>query len=136
MTKSWKHKPQEPIDFYKTTHTWPRGLRARLIEREKGKCAICWSQQQLSIHHIQEHLIDRGLYRSDNYIDIPATKRTGKLIANFNLDGLLLLCGSCHGKIHTYKSNSPFTKLFVEIVESKRNGQSQSSDSIGNSEVK
>ena len=114
---------REALEYYKKTHKWPRGLKKRLLERDGKGCVICESQQHLSIHHIIESRENRrknGACIRDNYIDREASRKIKSVVASFSLDGTVLLCGSCHGKIHTTPEKSRFKELFYKIIREKR----------------
>ena len=41
--------------FYNETHTWPRGLKAKLIRLDGDRCFVCHCQQKpFAIHHFYE----------------------------------------------------------------------------------
>jgi len=105
--KTW----QDEIGAWK----WPRGLKAKLQRRAGTKvasCSLCYSQQRVAIHHIHE----RGALNSP-YID-------NKGEPKFNPDDLILLCGSCHAKVHSCMNwganESPFMITFWTSVKAQR----------------
>ncbi len=103
-------------EYYKETHTWPRGLKAKLIRLDGNRCFVCHSTQKpFHIHHYLERTKE-GFHR------------TGK---EYNPAYLILVCPSCHGKIEsmglTFRagdSTSPLAKAIITaFAERKKNFQ-------------
>lgn len=94
-------------------YKWPRGAKKSLLERDGKGCVLCWSQQRLTIHHYWEK---RGDIRESPYWE----KIDGGFRPRFDLNYLILLCGSCHGKVHRGYDDSPFMRLFHSIMKNKK----------------
>lgn len=107
----WAVSEGNPDIFWK----WPRGLKAKLIRRAGTKyaeCTLCASQQRVAIHHYWESPVP-GQVRDSPYVD-----ENGK--PRFDLKYLILLCQSCHGKVHTALENTPFMRMFRQTMEEIR----------------
>ena len=101
-------------EWYKKTHTYPHGTRAKLLRRDGKGCVMCHSQLGLAIHHYYESRESRSgeknPYHPDNH---------------GNLDYLVLLCRSCHGKAHQDSArDSPFMDALHKVMEEKRKAHS------------
>ena len=108
----------------KELHKFPRGYKQKLAEHygfTKPMCVICWSQTKVAIHHHLD-MINREIqiierysyyYQLENNIDWS------------DLSKFVLLCGSCHSKIHSTINFSgfindkrpPILYLLNEIIE-------------------
>lgn len=98
-------------ESYEETHSYPRGTKAKLIRRDGDKCAFCWSTQKpLHIHHYYPDL------RKE--LTNPYRKKDGT--PRYDVEYLVLLCPSCHGKVHTANSGSPFMIDFHKMMQSKQ----------------
>lgn len=97
----------------KEVYKWPRGTLKNLKERDGKGCVICWSQRGLVIHHYWESM--------SNITDTPYWHMVdGEPQPRFDMRWLVILCRSCHGKVHNGWGESPFMKLFHSIMEEKR----------------
>ncbi|UCD07129.1 MAG: hypothetical protein JSW41_04860 [Candidatus Aenigmatarchaeota archaeon] len=87
---------------YKKTHTWPRGLKAKLIRLDGNRCFFCHGSatagKPLVIHHFEED----GGWSDDKNPYLEEHK--------YNPRFLVLLCHSCHGKAHRCQG-SPFERV-------------------------
>lgn len=101
---------------YLSTHKWTRGLRKKLLERDGKGCVICGSQMGVSIHHYWERKGDMKGFKSSPYMQL----EEGKPVPKYDLNYLVLLCRSCHGKVHTAREETPFMQLFHQLMDSKR----------------
>ena len=66
-----------------------------VYDKYNRQCAYCKIEDDLTIHHLDG--------RGRNYYD-------NKKQPNNNIENLILLCRSCHGRIHGYKSGGKFKK--------------------------
>jgi hypothetical protein len=100
--KSWKDE----------CWNWPRGTKKALLDRDGKGCVMCFSQQGLCIHHYYESFDSP----TQNY---PYYNMETKM-PNFDLKDLVLLCRSCHGKVHCTSYKSPFMLTFHQLMEKVR----------------
>ena len=91
----------------KELHKYPKGFKQKLAEHygfSKPMCVICWSQTKVAIHHHFD-VINK---------EIPIEQRNSYYyqVANnidwSDLSKFVLLCGSCHSKIHSTINFSGF----------------------------
>ena len=97
--------------YKKDLHKYPKGYKQKLAEYYgfiKPMCVLCWSQTRVSIHHHVD-IINRGDFEKSNAYFY-------QLKNNIDWDDLskfVLLCGSCHPKIHS-------TIGFSGLIDDKR----------------
>jgi hypothetical protein len=97
--KEYRKQNRELFDWYHNKDRF-NGLREVVFERDEGMC-LCGSKYQLSIHHI-----DGTGYAS-----------VGSFNSNNDVENLILLCNSCHHKLHHYqKRNKKVLKNRHEIA--------------------
>jgi hypothetical protein len=96
-------------------HKWPKGFLKNLYLYwgfDKPKCVLCWSQQKVSIHH----------HFNGNYNDKeswPYRLKEGR-IDETKPWWFVLLCQSCHAKIHRAEMESPIYQLVNKIQKDKK----------------
>ena len=83
----------------KELHKFPRGFKQKLTEYygfKKPMCVICWSQTKVAIHHHVD-VINRDDFEQRNAYFYQLKNN----IDWSDLSKFVLLCGSCHSKIHS-----------------------------------
>lgn len=99
-------------------HKFPRGLKKKLAEfygnyySGNCGCTLCWSYNNVAIHHYSSRDYTHFGYRHDN----------GKIDWD-DLSNFVLLCASCHGKLHSMRNwnyagkEPPLLKCLHEVME-------------------
>jgi hypothetical protein len=109
-------------DLIEQMHKWPHGFKKKLAEHYGFKvlrCALCWSNVRVSIHHYSPHgtgVLTHHL-KGDGEIE--------KYTFDWDVNKFVPLCGSCHGKYEAIKSfyidkrklEIPFYALLHNVVE-------------------
>lgn len=96
----------------KELHKYPRGFKQKLTEYygfNKPMCVLCWSQTKVAIHHHLD-MINTDIPIEDRYSYYYQLKNN---IDWNDLSKFVLLCGSCHSKIHS-------TMNFSGYINNKR----------------
>ena len=106
----------------KELHRYPKGFRQKLAKHyslDKPRCVICWSQNKVAIHHYM-NFIDKDLPMGERYSYAWQYRDKREKPDWSDLSKFVLLCGSCHSKIHSIHNfggrDSPFSKLLNDIV--------------------
>jgi len=101
-------------------HKWPKGLKKKLAEfydvfnNGNIQCCLCYSTNNVAIHHYRKHRHNYcSHFRENGEIDWD------------DLSKYILLCSSCHGKIHhaVYREiegkKVPFMEMLYQYMEEK-----------------
>ena len=87
----------------KDLHKYPKGFKQKLAiyyHLTKPMCVLCWSQTRVAIHHYTDTInTDKNLSDRCSYIYQYRNKRIKPDWSD--LSKFVLLCGSCHSKIHS-----------------------------------
>jgi len=87
----------------KELHKYPRGFKQKLAKHygfNVPQCVICWSKTKVAIHHHLDVVSSEGdPLKKYSYVYQYRDKRTDPDWSN--LSKFVLLCGSCHSKIHS-----------------------------------
>jgi len=80
-------------------HKYPKGFKKKLAEYYgRMGCVLCFSTKNLSIHHYYNDEKRISPYKLEK-------NEGSERIATFSdLKQFVLLCGSCHGKVHTMRN--------------------------------
>ena len=91
---------RQPRDQRIGNHRYAEDIRKTVEKRDGKKCAICWSKTtKLVLHHSFELSGDKSPY------DDP-----------FNSKYQILLCASCHKKVHDlFDRDSPFILAYRKV---------------------
>jgi hypothetical protein len=101
-------------------HKWPHGFKKKLAEHYGFKvlrCALCWSNVRVAIHHYAPHNVGVLTHHVDGDF--------GNFKIDWNVKKFVPLCASCHGKFEAIQSmymrnvreKIPFYKLLHHVVE-------------------
>jgi hypothetical protein len=104
--KEYREQNRELFHWYKNRDRFD-GLRDVIFNLYDNKCIACDSTYRLSVHHK-----DGG----GNHKCIPG------VIANNDINNLVLLCGSCHTRLHHWQRRNKEilldNKLIIKIIKS------------------
>jgi len=84
----------------KELHKYPKGFKQKLAVHygfKKPRCVLCWSKTKVAIHHHLD-MINRDKPIEERYSYYHQLKNN---IDWNDLSKFVLLCGSCHSKIHS-----------------------------------
>ena len=99
----------------KELHKYPKGFKKKLTEYygfNKPMCVLCWSQTKVGIHHHID-VVNSGGNPVDKYSYVYQYRDKRTEPDWSDLSKFVLLCGSCHPKIHS-------TINFSGVIENKR----------------
>jgi 5-methylcytosine-specific restriction endonuclease McrA len=109
--KTFKDNPKATLEFSGIKIHKPRGgrelsteVRNEVYERDKGRCVVCGSYQNLEFHHLIER--HREILKNDLSSD-PRYK--GIVIGTHEAKNVVLICQKCH-YLHTYWINPKWWK--------------------------
>ena len=96
-------------------HKYPKGFKAKLIEYygfNKPMCVLCWSRTNICIHHHID-VVNSDKDPVDKY-SYAYQYRDGRTEPDWgDLSKFVLLCASCHSKIHS-------TINFSGVIDNKK----------------
>jgi len=84
----------------KELHNYPKGFKQKLAEYygfNSPQCVICWSKTKVAIHHHMDTInSEKSIEQKYSYV-----YQLKNNIVWDDLSKFVLLCGSCHSKIHS-----------------------------------